>query len=118
MSENRKLKRRSLIRFLKVFDRKNRRMVGHLGDITQEGILVLSQTPIKAAAGQDAVSFGIMVPGAGSGEDVEIEVDAARVWSKRDQSNGLYAAGFKIERISPDDVRLISATVDRYGAGE
>ena len=47
MNEKRKLNRRHLIYYLRVFDRDTSILIGHLVDITAEGIMLISEDPIE-----------------------------------------------------------------------
>ncbi len=61
-SNKRQLKRVHLIYYLRIFDNNSGNNIGHLVDITTQGIMMISEKPIPA--GQDAASCGSgTVPG-------------------------------------------------------
>ena len=47
MHEKRKIKRVHLIYYLRLFDKQTNNQVGHLVDITTEGIMMISEEPIE-----------------------------------------------------------------------
>jgi hypothetical protein len=47
MQEKRKLKRRHLIYYLRVFEKNTDTLLGYLVDITPEGIMIMSESPVE-----------------------------------------------------------------------
>jgi hypothetical protein len=95
MQNKRKLKRVHLIYYLRLFDNQTNDQVGHLVDITTEGIMMISAGNI-------------------TGRD-EIEFQARSLWCRKDFNPDFYVAGFKIEKISAKELKTITALINQYG---
>ena len=111
MLERRKLKRRHLIYYLRVFDRNNDRLVGHVVDITGEGAMLISEEPIET----DTVFQSRMVLPEGIEGSREIAFDAKSVWCKKDTNPNYYATGFQLLNAAPKDVDTIERLIVDFG---
>ena len=105
--EKRKLKRRQLIYYLKVLDRETENLVGRLADITTEGIMLLSNTPLET---NKEFKLKLVLPSEISG-DHYIELDAKSLWSKKDLNPDIYGTGFSFVEIASKDIDTIQALV-------
>lgn len=107
----RKMKRRHLIYYLRVFDAVTGRLVGHLVDITVEGIMLISEEPIEA--NQD-FKFKMVLPDEVLQTD-HIVFDARSIWCKKDINPDFYATGLKVITIDPDTLLVIDSLIHKYG---
>ena len=80
MPERRRLKRRHLIYYLKVFDGDTDRLIGHMQDITTEGIMLMSEDPKETNANSQ---LRIDLPNEIKGKK-QLRFDARSIWSKKD----------------------------------
>ena len=110
MAERRKVKRRHLIYYLRVFDRISGRQLGHLVDLTPDGMMLMSERPVRVGR---TIGCKMVLPG-GSDEQT-IEFDATSLWTAEDVNPDFYDTGFKFEKISPADLAQIETLIDDYG---
>ena len=92
MTDERRIKpRRHLIFYLRVFNDETGELIGYLGDIHTDGIMVMSETPIKAD--QD---FTLCVKLHTELSDQEsLKFKARSRWCKNDVNPTLYDTGFQ-----------------------
>ena len=110
-SNKRQLKRIHLIYYLRIFDSNSGNNLGHLVDITTQGIMMISEKPSQA--GQD-FSMRMQLPGVITGRE-EIEFSAHCLWCKKDINPDFYVSGFKINTITPQEAKTITALINGYG---
>lgn len=111
MHERRKLKRRHLIYYLRVFDRNNDRLIGHLVDITTEGAMLIDEDPVEI---NTIFQAKMVLPEKVEGSR-EIAFDAECVWCRKDVNPDYYAIGLQLRDISPKDVEIIEYLIDEFG---
>ena len=111
MQEKRKLKRRHLIYYLRVFDRNSNELLGHLVDITPEGIMLMSEETIPT---KNNLELRMVLPSKLFGKD-KIEFNATSLWSKGDIMSDFYDTGFRLTKIDRKDAELIESLIDTYG---
>ena len=107
----RQLKRVHLIYYLRIFDSKTGENVGHLVDITIQGIMMISEQPVSS--GQD-FSFKMQLPTTITGRE-EIEFTAHSLWCKKDINPDFYVTGYKINSITAHEAKTITALINAYG---
>jgi hypothetical protein len=109
--DRRKLKRRHVIFYSRVFDRKSGALLGHLMDITVEGLMLISDYPLETGI---TYHLRMDLP-----EDVMAKAyltfDALCLWCRPDINPAFYNAGFKVLDMQQDDVDLIENMIDEYG---
>lgn len=110
MPDRRRVKRRHLLYYLRVFDQATGRQIGHLVDITPEGIMIMSERPIRAGR---TIAMRMMLPG-GSGERA-VEFEAISLWSGQDINPDFYDTGFKVEKATRRSLNEIETLIDDYG---
>jgi hypothetical protein len=111
MENKRRLKRRHLIYYLRVFDLNNGQLIGHLVDITNEGIMLISEQPLTM---DQVYHFKMMLPSEILSKN-ELTFTALVVWCKKDVNPDFYATGFKLSDISNEDIVVIENLIHRYG---
>jgi hypothetical protein len=109
--DKRQLKRVHLIYYLRIFDNETGANIGHLVDITTQGIMMISEEPVPA--GKD-FSFRMQLPTTITGRE-EIQFSARSLWCKKDFNPDFYVSGFQIKEISPQEVNTISSLMNAYG---
>jgi hypothetical protein len=110
-SDRRKLKRRHLLYYLQVFAGSERRPVGHVVDITPEGVMLM--TGREMATGE-TLDLQMMLPG-DPGDVKELEFTATSLWCRRDVNPDLWDVGFKAEGLSVKERAIIETLIDDYG---
>jgi hypothetical protein len=109
--EKRKLKRRHLIYYLRVFNNLNGELVGHMVDITEEGVMLISEQPIDIGTEIEMrmqLPFEIL-------ERNELTFSATCQWCKKDVNPDFYASGYSFTGLPMNDVVIIESLIQRYG---
>jgi hypothetical protein len=107
----RKLKRRHLIYYLKVFDQITGQLMGHLVDITPEGIMLVSEKKIEI---NKSFNLRMELPAEILMQE-EILFEATSLWCKKDINPDFYATGFRTILAEIGDLNLVERLVNRYG---
>ncbi|RPI87745.1 MAG: PilZ domain-containing protein [Chloroflexi bacterium] len=114
MEDRRKLKRRYLMFYSRIFDRRNGALIGYLSDITTEGMMVISEVPLE----KDIVHrFRMDLP-----EDIfgkgHMDFEALCVWNRQDVNPNFYISGFELKDLNDTDKNVIERIIDSYGFRE
>ncbi len=110
--EKRKLKRRHLIYYLRVFDGLSSRVVGHVVDISSNGLMLISDEPIAV---HEEYRLRMRFPGVISSQE-ELIFDASCRWCRQDENPAFYVAGFQIRDLLSEEARFIQSLIDEFGA--
>jgi len=110
MSDRRTLHRRHLIYYLKVFDREKDFLLGHLVDITEEGLMIVSENPIDAGK---IFKMRMLLPREIEGKE-EIEYDALSTWCRKDVNPSLFGVGFKFEYVDAMNRQIIFELIHEF----
>lgn len=111
MPERRKLKRRYLMYYSRVFDRKDGRLLGYLSDITPEGAMLISEEPITPGI---VYRLRMDLPEEDFNK-AHMSFEAHCIWSKPDVHPQFYMSGFQLINIPGDDVQIIERMIQEYG---
>ena len=103
MENKRKLKRRHLIYYLRVFNKKGNKLLGHLVDLTTEGIMLIGEEPVKSGA---QLNLKMQLPREIEGKR-QVSFNAECIWCRKDINPDFYDSGFKLVKIGPKDVKRI-----------
>ena len=110
MEERRKLKRRHIMFYSRVFDRKTGKQLGYLGNLTPEGIMIISEEPIDV---DQHISLRIDLPEAVYLQSVLL-FEACSRWCTPDVDPRFYNTGFELTSILPADLILIGQIVKDF----
>lgn len=111
ISEKRKLTRLKLLCHLRVFDRLNFRLLGHLADIHAEGMMVISEQAPKPGR---IHQIKIVLPEPIEDHD-EIHFPAKVLWCRKYENPIFHQAGYKMERLDQRCIHLLERLVHRFG---
>ena len=111
MRDKRKLRRRHLLYYLRVFDRTNDNLVGHLVDITHEGIMLITEHSIEP---DQVFQFRMDLPKEIMGRE-QMHFDAESLWYRKDTNPNFYNIGFRFLRVSQHHFALIEELLDDFG---
>ena len=100
-----------LIYYLRISDIDSGKNVGHLVDITPQGIMMLSEEEIPA---DRDFSFRIQLPSVINGLE-EIDFTARCLWCRNDYNPAFYLSGYRIENISSPEKEAIRKLIHSYG---
>ena len=109
MENKRRHKRIQLNCFLNVFDVKTKKILGQILDITIAGFLLMHQELIDV---HTLLRVKIELPEIIMGANY-LELEGKSVWSV--MYPGMFNTGFHIEKISPEQIAIISLLIDKYG---
>ena len=99
--------RTHLIYRLRVFDARTGRLLGHMTDITPEGMMLIGEKPVKP---KKELSLRMDLP-RNVMEDRQLTFSAVSKWCRRDSSGDFYAMGFRIEAISPEGLAVVRTLI-------
>lgn len=111
MIEKRQQHRVHLFYQLGVFNRESEDYVGHLVDITIDGIRILNKTPFDTGT---VYPFRLDLANMGSLEQ-QLDFDAECIWQEREFASGVCNSGFKIIKIAKKDREIIEFLIEQFG---
>ena len=114
MHERRKINRRFLSYFIRVFDSDTRQQIGNLADITPQGILLISLHPIPKG---QVIRLRLEVTPEVSDKPF-LEFSAQSKWCQPDIDPKLFNVGFKLLQLTPEDTAIIKQINDTFGFRE
>jgi c-di-GMP-binding flagellar brake protein YcgR len=107
----RKLRRHHLIFYLRVHDVDTGDQLGFLGDITTQGMMVMSKEPIET----DRL-FELEICNQADLEDPQaVRCKACSVWCQTDVNPDYYATGFRFEALPSEAEQAIRALIREIG---
>ena len=109
--EKRSLKRRHLIYYLRIYDGISSRVVGHIVDITNRGLMLISDEPIAV---QEEYRLRMKLPGMSTVQE-ELIFEAVCRWCREDENPAFFVAGFQIHHLLPEEAAFIQALIDEFG---
>jgi len=111
MSEQRHMKRRHLIYYLRVMDCDTDQLVGFLVDINTKGLMVMSEHPIQLGK-----NFHLKILRATDAEEGQyLFFDAKSRWCDRSVNSEFYDTGFELMNVNLDDFAEIEGIIDELG---
>lgn len=108
--ERRTLKRWHLIFYLRVFDQENATVLGHIVDISEGGMMLLSDNPIPVSKD---FRVWVDVPKE-TGSRQRIHLEARSLWSHHDINPDFYDTGFYINDVSSATVHKLTQLIDDF----
>ncbi len=111
MDERRKFKRRYLAFYSRVFDLESHQLMGHVVDLTPQGLMLLSENPQPT---DKNYRLSIELPESFAGKPA-VHFGATSKWCQADIDPHFYNTGFQLFDIDPDDVAIIQSIVETYG---
>ncbi|MCO7613102.1 PilZ domain-containing protein [Pseudomonas chlororaphis] len=100
-----RIERHQLPSYLRVFNRFTDKPVGFLGNISADGLMLISPLPMLIGA---AFELRVKVPG-GDGQLQFIDFSAWCLWCHEDLTPGQYDSGFSLLRANADFAELEQA---------
>jgi len=110
-SDRRTVKRRHLIFYLRVWEIPSDRLLGHVVDITPEGMMLISDQPIDIGR---ELTLEVRLPDT-EGDLKPLHFRAICRWSNNDINAAFYDSGLEFLDRSPADIESIKAIVEAYG---
>ena len=101
-------KRRQLIYYLKAFRSDTGELLGHVVNITHNGIMVLARKPLEIGGG---VALRIALPFEHEGKtDIHMTVESR--WHRKDVNPQYFLTGFQVVAVDRADVGTIDYLID------
>lgn len=101
-------KRWNLVHYLRVFRAENHEMLGHLVDITTEGMMLISEQPIPL---QSSFNLRMEIP---TDNDVAqmVAFTAESLWTKKDVNPNFHDTGFRLLNPSQRALNAINRLIE------
>ncbi|MEO7251529.1 MAG: PilZ domain-containing protein [Arenimonas sp.] len=112
MSEFRRAKRRKVHHTIEVVDTMTERMIGHLVDLSESGMLLVLSKPLVS----DALYQLLFKLPDSHGIDRAIEIGAHELWSDPAAAPGQVWTGFRFIDIAGPDLAILRAWVSAPGS--
>ncbi len=109
--DQRRLKRRHLFYYLKVFDAASGRLIGHLVDLTREGVMILTADPVEVGA---PFRLRLELPQEVDGQN-DLLIEARSAWCRRDTNPDYWGVGFRLERVTRGSRSLVESMIYKFG---
>jgi hypothetical protein len=111
MNSQRKESRNKLVAFTPVYDLLHKTLLGYVGDLTLQGVMVIGEKPIEVnkhfTLGIEFSDNSLEAP------TVRIVIPARVAWCRQD-ANSQVNIGFESIDVSPDNIKKIEAILARY----
>ncbi len=105
MFTDRRIERHQLPYFLRVFNRVTDKPIGFLGNVSEDGLMLISQLPMMIGA---EFNLRLKIP-LGEGCQQVIDLTACCLWCHEDATPRHYDAGFSLYRTPPEYGQLVEA---------
>ena len=105
--EQRRLKRWQLVNYLRVFDAKHGHLLGHLVDVNQDGIMILSTEPLVCGK-----EYQLRMERLSNSEFSHFELTAIGQWTKVDQDPHLHNTGCLLVNPSKEALTSLQSLMD------
>ena len=111
MKDKRKIDRRFLLYYMRVYDAATRQQIGNLVDITPRGIMVVSEHPLP-----EGQTSRLRVELTDEVSDKPfMEFSALSKWCELDVIPNMYNTGFEILDLTREDSKIIHHIIDEFG---
>ena len=105
MFTNRRIERHQLPYFLRVFNSVTDKPIGFLGNVSEDGLMLISQLPMMVGADFD---LRLKIPATDGSQQI-IDVRGCCLWCHEDATPHHYDAGFSLQRTPAEFGYLVSA---------
>ena len=109
--ERRKLERKYLVVYSRVFDRKTGKVIGYLSDLTVKGAMIIGEHQMEK---DENLQLRIDLPESPEFSKDHIDITAKSVWSRPDIDPVFFNTGFEFTELLPDDEKIIKLMIELY----
>lgn len=106
----RRVKRRHLVFYLRVFDGLSSKVIGHIVDISSQGVMLISDNPVPV---NEDYRLRMRLPAEIADKD-EIIFTATSRWCKKDVNPDFYITGFQMHDLAPEMEKYILCLIDDF----
>jgi c-di-GMP-binding flagellar brake protein YcgR len=110
MKEKRQHKRVNLIYYLEILDEKTDKLLGYLVDISNGGLMMISEEQMQAGM---ELQLKMCLPEVEYGNKA-ITFKANSRWSKLDVNPAFYASGHEFSEIGPVEAETVASLIERF----
>jgi hypothetical protein len=111
MKDKRKIDRRFLLYYMRVYDAGTQKQIGNLVDITPRGIMVGSEHPLPEG---QTTRLRLEVTDEVTDKPF-LEFSAHSKWCEPDVIPNMYNTGFEILDLTPEDSEIINHIIEEFG---
>jgi hypothetical protein len=111
MKDKRKIDRRFLLYYMRVYDATTQKQIGNLVDITPRGIMVGSEHPLPE---EQTTRLRVEVTDEVTDKPF-LEFSAHSKWCEPDVIQNMYNTGFEILDLTPEDSEIIDHIIEEFG---
>jgi hypothetical protein len=112
MNNHRKESRKKLIAFTPVYELLHKTLLGYVGDLTPQGVMVIGEKSIEVGK---HLTLGIEFPESlPEIPAIRVVISARAAWCRPDESPLYFNIGFEFIEVSPENVMSIEAILERY----
>ena len=112
MNNQRKESRRKLAAFAPVYDLLHKALIGYIGDLTPQGVMVIGEKPVDT---HKRLTLGIEFPDDESqGHTLRIVIPGRAAWCRPDETPQYFNIGFEFLEISSGNQKIIDSILTRY----
>lgn len=111
VSERRKLARKYLVIYSRVFDRKNGHIIGYLGDLTRDGAMIIGEHRIEPGT---EMELRFDLPEIPEIKRDHLDLHARSVWCEPDIDPAFVNVGFHFSGLSAEDLEVVELLIDLY----
>ncbi|MDY6994782.1 MAG: PilZ domain-containing protein [Pseudomonadota bacterium] len=112
---NRRPPRKNLLFYLEVIDQQTQTLLGHLGDISMKGIMIIAHTPLTI---HEIRNISIKLPDLEEFSKKSIEAQIEVRWCKMDVNPELYCLGCQFLEINTDNAAIVQEAQEILGFSE
>ena len=113
MEEKREIERKQLFYYLAVTDKKTGKAIGHMVDISNAGLMLISQEAVESNA---IFQLKMFLPEAIKGHKY-LEFSAESRWCKKDVDQDCYDIGFQFINVPPEGMQVIEVLINKFSTG-
>ena len=111
MRERRRLDRKNLAIYSRVFDRSSGRLLGYLADLSQKGIMIICDDPL---AENEIYKLRLDLPDPTIFSTDHFDIQANVSWCRSDVDPAFYNVGFEFLSVSVRDSQIIDEMIGIY----
>jgi len=109
--ERRKLERKYLVVYSRVFDRKTGKVIGYLSDLTVKGAMIIGEHHLDTG---EYFLLRIDLPESPEFKKDHIDLSAKSAWSRPDIDPAFFNTGFEFTDLPPGDEKIIELMIELY----
>jgi hypothetical protein len=109
-NDMRAVERRHLVFYLRVFDGMSSKVIGHIVDISAQGLMLISDSAVPV---NENYRLRMRLPAEIADKD-EIMINATSRWCKQDVNPDFFITGFQIHALTPEVEKYILCLIEDF----